>query len=284
MAVTSKNPGPKVGLYFEMVANPQAANQATLHTMSDTHPKRVLLLGDSTVLGSVPRLFAPMADNLEDVMRKRLASDASLPPVLVINKGQDNDTIHRMLDNRYDRDVARLPGGPPDFIFIRFGINDFFYLPDWPAQFQPNYRRLIANIRRDVPSAFITLETIIPYSDAPTTHTVNEAIRAVAAAEKLPVCDTHAALAAALAHGPQMFTYRRVGLAAIPHNLRPLLPEGSISDDCVTILDHALDPHFSSVPDWFADRHPNHAGFHVIGKCVADYLAGCFGTTPQNRN
>ena len=238
-----------------------------------TTPIRILLLGDSTVMGSVPHAMAPTADHLEDVIRKRLAADASLPPTVVINKGQDNDTIHRMLANRYDGDVKNLAGGPPDYICIRFGINDYFYLRDWLMEYPPNYRQLISQIRRDVPGAHITLETIIPYAGEPATSAVNEAIRAIAAAEGLPVCDTHAAFAAALRTGPEMFTYRRVALADIPANLRSLLPPGSIAGDTVTILDHSLDAHFSDVPNWFADRHPNLPGFHVIGKCVADYLA-----------
>src|SRR3954464_1865137 len=58
---------------------------------------RVLLLGDSTVIGSVCRAVQPKADHLEDVVRKLLAADADLPPVEVVNRGQDGDTIHHLL-------------------------------------------------------------------------------------------------------------------------------------------------------------------------------------------
>lgn len=240
--------------------------------MNHAHPVRILLIGDSTVLGSVPRLLAPHADNLEDVVRKCLAADTSLPPAIVLNKGQDNDTIHRMLETRYEQDVARLDPAP-DFIFIRFGINDRFYLRDFHTEFRPNYRRFIARIRHDLPRAAITLETIIPYCDEEKTREVNDAIREIAREHELPICDTHAAFARARKLGPEMFTYRRVSLDIIPRGLRSLLPPGSIEGDTVTVLDHSLDAHFSQVPGWFSDRHPNHAGFHVIGKCLADYLA-----------
>src|SRR4051794_35150057 len=83
---------------------------------------RVLLLGDSTVIGSVCRAVHPKADHLEDVVRKLLAADAELPPVDVFNRGQDGDTIHRLLANRYEKDVAKQE--PFDFIFIRYGLND----------------------------------------------------------------------------------------------------------------------------------------------------------------
>src|SRR4051794_16123430 len=58
---------------------------------------RVLLLGDSTVIGSVCRAIHPKADHLEDVVRKLLAAEPDLPPVEVVNRGQDGDTIHRLL-------------------------------------------------------------------------------------------------------------------------------------------------------------------------------------------
>src|SRR5438309_1515833 len=68
---------------------------------------RVLLLGDSTVIGSVCRTVHPKADHLEDVVRKLLAAEADLPPIEVINRGQDGDTIHRLLAGRYEKDVAK---------------------------------------------------------------------------------------------------------------------------------------------------------------------------------
>src|SRR3954468_17016834 len=83
---------------------------------------RVLLLGDSTVIGSVCRAVQPKADHLEDVVRKLLAGEPDLPPVEVINRGQDGDTIHRLFAGRYDKDVAKQ--GPFDFIFLRYGLND----------------------------------------------------------------------------------------------------------------------------------------------------------------
>ena len=53
-------------------------------------------------------------------------------------------------------------------------------------------------------------------------------IRAVAADENLPLLDTHARYAAELKHGPNMLTYRRVRLEAVPAKFRPLLPPGAV--------------------------------------------------------
>src|SRR5262245_28514887 len=49
---------------------------------------RILLLGDSTVIGSVGRHVAPKADHLEDVIRKLLAAEKDLPSAEVINQGR----------------------------------------------------------------------------------------------------------------------------------------------------------------------------------------------------
>jgi lysophospholipase L1-like esterase len=235
-------------------------------------PVRVLLLGDSTVMGSVPRLLVPEADHLEDIIRKLLAGEPDLPPVEVINKGQDNDTIQRMLANRYEQDVARLRGPPVDFVLIRFGINDRSYLAHWESEFPETYHRLIASIRRDQPRASITLETIIPYRDVASTHEVNETIHQIAKTEGLPLLDTHAQYAEALRRGPDTLNYRAAPLAAIPLKFRRLLSSGSEFGGTIYILDNTLDVHFQEIPGWFRDRHPNLAGYHVIGNAVAEYL------------
>jgi hypothetical protein len=37
--------------------------------------------------------------------------------------------------------------------------------------------------------------------------------------------------------------------------------------------DNRLDAHFRDLPGWFADRHPDSAGYHVIGDESAEFLA-----------
>ena len=41
----------------------------------------------------------------------------------------------------------------------------------------------------------------------------------------------------------------------------------------VEVLDNRLDAHFGDLPGWYGDRHPNLAGYHVIGDETARYLA-----------
>ncbi|MCX5660960.1 MAG: GDSL-type esterase/lipase family protein [Planctomycetota bacterium] len=243
--------------------------------MSESNFLRILLLGDSTVLGSVPRLVAPKADHLEELLRKLLSAVPGFPPTRVINKGQDNDTIERMLANRYDADVGQLESGLLDHVFIRFGINDRSYLRDWASDFPRTYHELIARVRRDQPRARIALETIIPYRDPESTAEVNAVIRRVAKEEGLPVCDTHAKYAEALRRGgPDTLNYRRIALADIPAAARPLISDDLILDSTVVVLDNRLDAQLGHLPAWFGDRHCNLAGFHVVAQALADYLAG----------
>ncbi len=233
---------------------------------------RVLLIGDSTVMGSVPHSISPKADQLEDVVRKILAGYPDLPPVEIINKGQNMDMIHKMLTDRYERDVAKLPGGPLDYVFIRYGINDRVHVKDWPKEFSEVYRRFIAQLRRDQPQASITIETIIPSWDEDMTREVNNLIRKVAESESLPVLDTHAAFAEALKLDPIGLNYRSIPLANIPSHLRSLLPPLCESSGTVYLMDNLLDAHFRKLSGWIIDPHPGLAGYHVNGKAIAEYL------------
>ncbi|HYT88196.1 MAG TPA: SGNH/GDSL hydrolase family protein, partial [Gemmataceae bacterium] len=125
---------------------------------------RVLLVGDSTVIGSVCRRQAPKADHLEDVIRKLLAAEKDLPPVEVINQGRDGEFIHGLLTGRYARDIAKLPR--VDFVLIRYGLNDRGRRPDFTANFPKDYRELIRRLQQDHPGCQVILETVIPTSSA----------------------------------------------------------------------------------------------------------------------
>src|SRR6476620_12587886 len=72
---------------------------------------QILLLGDSTTIGSVCRTTDPKGPHLEDVIRSLLAAEKDLPPTNVINQGRDGEFIHGLLSGgRYDREIAKLPG------------------------------------------------------------------------------------------------------------------------------------------------------------------------------
>jgi lysophospholipase L1-like esterase len=245
---------------------------STVHAQDQKPEKvRVLLLGDSTVIGSVCRDLHPKADHLEDVVRKLLAAEGDLPPVEVINRGVNGDMIHLLLERRYERDVAKQPSF--DFIFLRFGLNDVRHLKEFQAEFPANYKKLIARLRTDHPRAEIVLETVIPYLGEELDNAINEQVRAVAKAEKVALLDQYAPYAAELKNGPNMLSYRRLPLQEIPRKYRALIPPEAIKGEVVLVLDNLLDVHLAKVPGWFKDRHPNLAGYHVIGAQLASYLA-----------
>jgi lysophospholipase L1-like esterase len=232
---------------------------------------QVLLLGDSTTIGSICRKTDPKAPQLEDVIRLLLAAEKDLPPVNVINQGRDGEYIQGLLAGRYEKDVSQLPG--IDYVFIRYGLNDIAKREDFDRNFPKDFQDLIAQLRKDFPKATLIPTTIVPYMTPEKDERVLALIRQAAEAEKLPLFDVYTRYAAELKQqGPNMLNYRRYPLEKIPEQHRAWLKPFELNGS-VVVMDNRLDAHFSSLPGWFADRHPNLAGYHVIGDETAKYLA-----------
>lgn len=231
---------------------------------------QVLLLGDSTTIGSICRITDPNGPHLEDVIRALLAAEKDLPPTNVINQGRDGEFIHGLLEGRYEREIAKLPG--IDYVFIRYGLNDRGKREDFATNFPKDVSELVGRLRKDFPGATIIPTTIIPYMAPEIDAEINALIRKAAEAEKLPLFDVYTRFKAELAHGENMLNYRRYPLEKIPEAqrewLKPFVRGGS-----VVVMDNRLDAHFRDLPGWFGDRHPNLAGYHVIGDETARYLA-----------
>lgn len=235
---------------------------------------QILLLGDSTTEGSVPRRHVPQGPHLEDVIRMLLAAEKDLPPANVINLGLSGEYIRRLLDSgRYEKAASKLPG--IDYVLIRYGLNDNAYRENLAENFPKDYHELIERIKTDHPKAAIIVMTVIPYGDEATCQRLNDLNKAVAKAEQLPLFDIYPRYAAELKRGPDMLNYRRYPLEKIPENRRefvkPFLSPGD--RPMVEVLDNRLDAHFADLPGWFGDRHPNLAGYHVIGDETAKFLA-----------
>ncbi len=235
---------------------------------------QILLLGDSTTEGSVPRRHVPKGPHLEDVIRELLAAEKDLPPTNVINLGLSGEYIQRLLDSgRYEKAASKLPG--IDYVFIRYGLNDNARRENFAENFPKDYHELISRLKKDHPKATLIVMTVIPYGDEATSLRLNKLNEEVAKAEGLPLFDIYPRYAAELKRGPDMLNYRRFPLEKIPENRREFVKPFVVPGNPATVevLDNRLDAHFGHLPGWFGDRHPNLAGYHVIGDETAKYLA-----------
>jgi len=240
---------------------------------------QIVLLGDSTTEGSIPRRIVPAGPHLEQVIEQLLAAEGDLPPTQVTNLGLSGEFIRRLLDTgRYDKVAAKLPG--VDYIFIRYGPNDVNRRENFDLNYPKDFRELIARLRQDHPAAVLIPATAIPLTadlavDAPKAKRMNDLVFQVAAEEKLTVFNVYPRYASEQAKGPNMLNYRRYALAKIPEKfhafVKPFVLPGK--DPQVVVLDNRLDAHLGHLPGWFDDRHPNLAGYHVIGDETVKFLA-----------
>ena len=235
---------------------------------------QILLLGDSTTEGSVPRRHVPEGPHLEDVIRLLLAEEKDLPPTNVINLGLSGEYIRRLLDSgRYEKEASKLPG--IDYVLIRYGLNDNAYRENLEENFPKDYHELIERIKVDHPQAMIIVMTVIPYGSEEMCLRLNKLNEQVAKVEGLTLFDIYPRYAEELKRGPDMLNYRRFPLEKIPENRREFVKSFIVpgAKPTVEVMDNRLDAHFGNLPGWFGDRHPNLAGYHVIGDETAKFLA-----------
>jgi lysophospholipase L1-like esterase len=234
---------------------------------------QILLLGDSTCEASIPKKHTPPGTWHEDIVRQKLAEQKDLPPTDVINKGQSGEYIRRLLDKRYDKEIAKLHGA--DYILVRYGLNDFAHRENFQENFPKDFHELLARLRHDFPKAQIILMTVIPFSNPETSEKINTLVKQVAAEEKLPLFDIYPLYDAALKKfGPNALNYRRNVLTMIPEADRESVKQYVTGNPpTIEVLDDALDARFGNIRGWYHDRHPNDKGYNVIGEETAKYLA-----------
>lgn len=230
----------------------------------------VLLLGDSTVQGSVNRTLDPDVDQLEDIVCKLLDAEPDLPPVRVINQGRGGEYVQQFLNERYDKVIEDIQAA--DYITIRYGLNDYGKRENFMDTFKGDIVDLVNRLKKDNPEAEIIVETVCVYFDEKKSEEVNSRVKAAAEEAGVPLLDIYARNAKEIEEGNTILSYRRVPLERIPENLRSLLPP-LWEKDQVVVMDNRLDAHFKNVEGWFSDKHPNHAGYHIIGSEEARYLA-----------
>jgi lysophospholipase L1-like esterase len=232
---------------------------------------QILLLGDSTTEGSIPRQLKPKGPHLEKVLEQLLAAEEDLPPCHVINSSLSGEYIRRLFDSgRYDRDAEKLPG--LDYIFIRYGLNDRGRRKNFIVNFPKDFYELLARLRKDHPKALLIPMTVIPFSGEEASKLINDLVFEVGKKEKLEVFDIYPRYIAELKKGPNMLNYRRYPLAKIPEIYHPLV-KPFVKGPSVVVMANELDPILGHLPGWTSDRHPNLAGYNVIADETAKYLA-----------
>lgn len=253
------------GLLFIVVLTPlnaQAEHDGKL---------QILLLGDSTTEGSVPRRLKPEGPHLEQVMEQLLAAEKDLPACRVVNSSQGGETIRRLLDSgRYDRQGSDLPG--LDYIFIRYGINDRAKIENFVEQFPKDFAELCERLRLDHPGAELVAMTVIPFSGEVASKEINHLIRQAAADAQLDVFDIYPRYAEELSKGANSLNYRRYALDKIPAKYQQLV-KPFVHGPSVEVMGNELDGILGGLPGWYSDRHPNLAGYNVIADETAKYLA-----------
>src|SRR3954470_9874877 len=235
---------------------------------------QILLLGDSTTEAGIPKKLAPDEPQLEDTLRILLAAEADLPPVDVYNEGLSGEFIRGLIDGgRYDKVAAKITKA--DFVIVRYGINDQSKRKDFTTNFPADYHELLTRLRKDYPQATLIPMTSIPYSAENNHSEMNALVAQVASEEKLTLFDIAPRYLAELAKGPNMLNYRRYALSKVPDRLKafatPYVQPGA--EPTVVVLDNRLDGMFGDLPGWYADRHPNMAGYNVIADETVKFLA-----------
>ncbi|WP_417390337.1 SGNH/GDSL hydrolase family protein [Gimesia sp.] len=260
----------RLPLYVFMTVISMLSVPVTVHAEHEGKVQ-ILLLGDSTTEGSIPRLIKPKGPHLEQVLEQLLAAEGDLPACDVINSSLSGEYIKRLFDSgRYDRDAAKLPG--VDYIFIRYGLNDRARRENFTENFPKDFHQLLERLREDHPNALLIPMTVIPFANEADSKTINDLVFDVAKKENLEVFDIYPRYAEELKKGQNMLNYRRYPLAKVPEKYHALVKPFVIGGS-VVVMANELDPVLGDLPGWYGDRHPNLAGYNVIADETAAYMA-----------
>ncbi len=230
---------------------------------------KILLIGDSTTQGGKP-IF-------ESTIKQLLGAEDDIPTVEVINVGRGGETAYSLLTSgRYDDEVKDIDG--VDYIFLRYGINDWLKRKPFEENFPKDMKNLIAQLRGDFPESQIIIMTIIPFLSESDTKVVNELIANIADEEKLELFDICPAYQRGLKeHGDHSMSVRFFPLCEIPEKYHKLVAPYTKYYEWkkakwVRVYTNELDPLFGHLPNWYKDRHPNPTGYRLIAYETAKYI------------
>lgn len=256
------------------------SSSSFIQNIEENEKVRILLIGDSTTIGGK----GVFETTIEDIIN----NNTETPSVEVINSAKGGETAYSVVESgRYDSEIK--PLGKFDYIFVRYGINDYFKRRPFEENFPKDYKKLISKLRSDFPSAKIILTTIIPYfKNENETLIVNNLIKKLAIDEKLELFDVYPKYKKGLEiHGENSMNVRFFPLSEIPKEYKEVaLPFSSYVDwketDMVRILTTELDPIFGNLEGWYNDRHPNPMGYRLLAFETVNYILPKLKSNPNS--
>lgn len=230
---------------------------------------RILLIGDSTTAGGKPEF--------ENSIEQLFAGIENIPDVEVVNAGLGGETAYSILNSgRYESQIREIDS--VDYIFVRYGINDWIHRKPFMENFPADMQKLITQLRKDFPESEIILMTILPFLSEPDTKVVNEYITRVSAEENLRLFDIYTPYKKQVDEfGRNSLTVRFFPLTDIPekyHELvAPFAKYYSWKDAVwVRVQSNEFDPLFGHLPGWYKDSHPNTTGYRLIADETVKYI------------
>lgn len=207
----------------------------------------ILMLGDCTLATT----YMPSSYRNEHVLTNKLREAYPHDAFYITNEGLEGESIAQFL-KRYDRTFAR--NEAPDYIFVRYGVND--RRAYGPAGFQEQLLRLCDRLRNDFPHARLILETGI-YVDYPDHYEwdrnsvlqpIYEIARTTARHYGVPVVDIYERMQRETEAGNWDLRVRGYGVV----------------DDDMPVLGPGQDHLHVGDIRWWTNIHPNPAGIAVI--------------------
>ena len=177
----------------------------------------VLLIGDSTTKGATPRRVKPDGIHLEEMIEQLAALEPSMPAVKVINSSRGGETALSVVESgRYEEEIAPLKDRKPDYIFVRYGINDWFKCKNLKKEFPENLKSLLRRIEGDFDGSRLVVMTIVPFMPFEECEVVNGLIKEVAEDMGLPLFDIYTPYKeAVMKSGPNTYHVRRIDLEKV---------------------------------------------------------------------
>lgn len=240
---------------------------------------KLMLVGDSTTIGNLPREVKPEGPHLEQLI-EQLAAAEGMPALEVVNTGKGGETAKRLLGSKWYKQNIE-PVQNVDFIILRMGINDWFRCDDFNADFPVQMKALIGQLHEDHAEAEIILATICRFMSEEDCTQVNDLIRQIAREEGLKVFDVYTPYNQYLLdNGPNALNVRQLPLKTIPEKYHEFLKpytsqswwKGDSNTWVVKVNDISLDPVLGHIEGWYDDRHPNSTGYNLIAVETVNYL------------